>query len=289
MKKIFLIGNQESNPRTSRTTLFILSFIVALVVAPMGAYGIEEASGPPPTPLTGQMGTNTPPVEQPLVPEGVFAVQLVEALKMGQVSDEAQAESMLSGVGVEPKNGWIAGYPVTPPVIGEVEKGVAAAADAGKLSMGKEQAMKAVGDLKATLGLSVTSEAAPSGKPGGPPISDVIYKYTDKDRVIHFTNQYETIPEEYRNQVETIQERVHPPSSGEPVSENMETANNYLPNPNPEVINNYYYSEGPPVVTYYPPQILIITCIPGFLILSGIRGSFAGGFSCCMISIGVYL
>jgi len=252
MKKVFL-GNQESDHKTGRTPLFILSLIVALVVAPMGAYGIEEASGPPPTPLTGPLGANTPPVEQPLVPEGVFAVQLVEALKMGRVSDEAQAESMLSGVGIEPKNGWIAGYPVTPPVIGEVEKGVAAAADAGKLSMGKEQARKAVGDLKAKLGLSVTSEAPPSGRPGGPPISDVIYKYTDKDRVIHFTNQYETIPKEYRNQVETIQERVHPPSSGEPVNENTETANNYLPNPNPEVINDYYYNDGPPVVTYYPP------------------------------------
>ena len=239
--------------KTKRRIFLIVSLVVALVVVPMGVYGQEETSGPPPTPLTDQMSAKTPPVEQPLVPEGVFAVQLAEALKMGRTQDEAQAESMLSGIGIEPKNGWIAGYPVTPPVIGEIEKGVAGAADAGKLSMGKEQAMKAVGDLKAKLGLSVTSEAAPSGNPGGPLIYNVIYKYTDKDRVIHFTNQYETIPTEYRNQVKIIREPVQPPSSGEPANENTETANNYLPNPNPEVINNYYYNDGPPVVTYYAP------------------------------------
>ena len=160
MEKVLLIGNLENDSKTARTSIFILSFVAALVVVPMGVYGIEETSGPPPTPLTDQMSANTPPVGQPLVPEGVFAVQLVEALKMGQAQDEAQAESMLSGIGIEPKNGWIAGYPVTPPVIGEIEKGVAGAADAGKLGMGKEQALKAVGDLKAKLGLSVTLGAA---------------------------------------------------------------------------------------------------------------------------------
>jgi len=68
---------------------------------------------------------------------------------------------MLSAVGIEPKNGWIAGYPVTPPVITEIEKGVAAAADAGKLGMGKDQALKVVGDLKAKLDLNVSTGAVP--------------------------------------------------------------------------------------------------------------------------------
>ena len=121
-----------------------------------------------------------------MIPEGVFAVQLVQALRIGQTQDEAQAESMLSAVGIEPKNGWIAGYPVTPPMIGEIEKGVAGAADAGKLSMGKEQAMKALGDLKVKLGLNVIPQAPPRGKTGGPPLSNVIYKYVDKDGVRSF-------------------------------------------------------------------------------------------------------
>jgi len=259
MKTVFLIGNQESDPKTATAALFILSFITVLVLAPMGAYGTEEANGPPPTIPTGQMAANNPPVEQALVPEGGFAVQLVEALKMGQTQDEAQAESMLSAIGIEPKNGWIAGYPVTPPMIGEIEKGVAGAADAGKLGMGKEQALKAVGELKAKLGLSVTlGPAAPPAtqvSPSGQPASTIAYKYVDKNGVIHFTNQYESIPNEYRAQVELIRETVQPPPSEGVASDYTETQakNNYIPNPSPESINNYYDDYGPPVVTYYAP------------------------------------
>ncbi len=111
-----------------------MSLIAAWVLLPIAAYGQEETSGPPATPLPDSMSVRNPPVEQPLVPEGVFAVQLVEALKVGQTQDEAQAESMLSAVGIEPKNGWIAGYPVTPAVIGEIEKGVGQEAVAKLLS-----------------------------------------------------------------------------------------------------------------------------------------------------------
>ena len=258
MEKVLLIGNLENDSKTAWTSIFILSFVAALAVVPMGAYGIEGTSGPPPTPLTDQMAANTPPVGQPLVPEGIFAVQLVEALKIGQTQDEAQAESLLSAVGIEPKNGWIAGYPVTPPMMGEIEKGVAGAADAGKLGMGKEQALKAIGDLKAKLGLNVTLGAAvPSAiqvAPGGQPASTIIYKYVDKSGVVHFTDQYESIPKEYRDQVEMIRETVQPPSSGEPANENTETqANYYAANPSPEAINDYYSDYGPPVVTYYAP------------------------------------
>ncbi len=228
----------------------------ALVLGPIVVYGQEETtSGPAPTPLAEQMNTSTPPVEQALVPEGVFAVQLVEALKMGRAQDEAQAESMLSGIGIEPKNGWIAGYPVTPPVIAEIEKGVGGAADAGKLGMKKEQALKVVGDLKAKLGLSVTAggvaPSAAQAAPSGQPASTVIYKYTDKQGVIHYTDRYESIPREYWDQVEMIRETVQSQPSGGPVNE--EQVSSYTANPGPEVINNYYYNEGPPVVTYYPP------------------------------------
>ena len=244
--------------KPEKRIFLIVSLVVALVLVPMVSNGKEGISGPPPTPLTGRVGANTPPVGQPLVPEGVFAIQLVEALKIGQTQDEAQAESMLSAIGIEPKNGWIAGYPVTPLMIGEIEKGVTGAAEAGKLSMGKEQAMKAVGDLKAKLGLSVTlGGAAPSAAqavPSGQPASTIIYKYIDKSGSTQFTDRYETIPREYRNQVEMIRETVQPPASGEPANENTGTqANDYAANPSPEVINNYYSDYGPPVVTYYAP------------------------------------
>ncbi len=250
--------------KTEKINFLIMSLVAALVLVPMGVYGQGGTSGPPPTPLTNQMSANTPPVAQPLVPEGVFAIQLVEALKMGGVQDEAQAESMLSGMGIEPQNGWIAGYPVTPPMIEEIEKGVAGAAVAGKLSMGKEQAMKAVGDLKAKLGLKVVpgdapqsaSRVAPESEPARSLVYNVIYKYTDNSGFVHFTDRYETIPTEYRNQVELIRETVQPPPSGEPANENTETqANHYIPNADPEVINNYYNDYGPPVVTYYAPPL----------------------------------
>jgi hypothetical protein len=240
--------------KTERRIFLSMSLVAALVLVPMVSSGEEEISGPPPTPLTNQMSSNNPPVGQPLIPEGVFAVELVEALRIGRTQDEAQAESMLSAVGIEPKNGWIAGYPVTPPIIGEIEKGVAGAADAGKLSMGKEQAMKALGDLKIKLGLNVMSQAPPGGRPGGPPPYNIIYRYTDKGGIVNFTNQYESIPRDYRDQVEVIRETASPQAYGGPSPEGADAQmNDYAANPGPEVINNYYYNEGPPVVTYYAP------------------------------------
>jgi len=46
---------------------------------------------PPPEPTQNSPGAQTPPVGQALVPEGVFAVQLAQALKAGKVQEEAQA------------------------------------------------------------------------------------------------------------------------------------------------------------------------------------------------------
>jgi hypothetical protein len=236
----------------------------SLIFLSVLAYGQEGVQGPPPTPVSEQMSAPTPPVGQPLVPEGALAVQLVEALKIGATQDEAQAESLLSAIGIEPKNGWIAGYPVTPPIIFEIEKGVAAAADAGKLGLRKDQALKAVGDLKVKMGLNVrTGEAPPSSAqtdPGRPPGNTVIYKYIDKSGVVYFTDRYESIPKEYRNQVKMIRETVQPQGSeqssineGTMAGDEEPRGDRYTANPGAEVINNYYDYDGPPVVTYYAP------------------------------------
>ena len=97
----------------------------------------EGGGAPSPTTTTIQPGINSPSVYQAPVPEGVFAEQLAESLKLGPVTDEAKAEALLSGLGIEPKNGWIAEYPVTPDVLGDIENGVSKPSDQGKITLRK--------------------------------------------------------------------------------------------------------------------------------------------------------
>ena len=234
---------------TAKRTMVSILVTAALVLFPVPFYGQGQSGG-----VTNQMSATSPPVAPPLVPEGVFAVQLVEALKIGQAQDEAQAETMLSAIGIEPKNGWIAGYPVTPDIVGEIEKSVAASVDAKTLKMGKDEAQKAVENVSAQLGLNVMP-ASPSAFAQAAPTGNVpIYRYMDDNGVLNYTDRYESIPQEYRDQLQTIGEEASPRPSVEPAGEVVETPiNNYAANPAPEVINNYYYNDGPPVVTYYAP------------------------------------
>jgi len=92
-----------------------------------------------------------PPVQRKLVREGFFAMRLAEALKVGEVKSEAEAESKLASVGVLPKNGWIADYPLTPNVIAELENAIGEAADSGKLAMKRDEAVKVFQDLIAEI------------------------------------------------------------------------------------------------------------------------------------------
>ena len=73
---------------------------------------------------------------------------------------------MLSAKGIEPKSGWIAGYPVTPDILAEIEKSVAAAAEAQNLGTGKDEALKTVDGIVAQLGLRVQPgiPQAPTGE-----------------------------------------------------------------------------------------------------------------------------
>ena len=45
------------------------------------------------------------------------------------------------------------------------------------------------------------------------------YKYVDKNGTVHFTDRYESIPKEYRNQIKTIQERPSPQAPTQPLEE----------------------------------------------------------------------
>jgi hypothetical protein len=124
--------------------LFIALITTGLLLLPVMIYAQSD-----------QTPTGAPPVSQPLVPEGDFALKLATALKLGTPTSEAQAEDMLTSVGIAPQNGWIADYPVTPDIIGELQGAVAAAADAQKLPLGKEEALSAFQNLTAEFGLAV--------------------------------------------------------------------------------------------------------------------------------------
>jgi len=102
-----------------------------------------------------QMKTGPPPIGQPLASEGTFAVNLASALGVATTGDEVAAESQLGDLGIAPRNGWIADYPVTPDIVVELQNAVANAADAGKLSMGKDEALKRLQDVTLGLGLPV--------------------------------------------------------------------------------------------------------------------------------------
>jgi len=118
----------------------------------------------------------TAPIAQPLVREGDFALKLAPALGLGTPTDEAEAESKLNAVGVSPKNGWIADYPVTPDIVGEIQTSVGESADAGTLRIAKDTALMAVQNVVNESNLSVRTEG-PGETPAPNPDTTVINNY----------------------------------------------------------------------------------------------------------------
>jgi hypothetical protein len=107
---------------------------------------------------SGKTATQAPPVAAPLIREGDFAIKLVEALKMGRAESEAEAENMLASIGIAPQNGWIADYPVTPDIIGELEQAIGEAADAKRLPMVKDEALRVFRTAAVELELPIIAE-----------------------------------------------------------------------------------------------------------------------------------
>jgi hypothetical protein len=97
----------------------------------------------------------SPPIEQPLVREGTFAVKLSSALGLGIAENEGDAVNRLASVGIAPRNGWILDYPVTPDIVGELQQAVRDAADAGSISMDRYEALENFADVTAELDLPV--------------------------------------------------------------------------------------------------------------------------------------
>jgi hypothetical protein len=149
LKRLHLVRTGGSMKGLTLGKIKICWVWAILLLAPALLYGQVQ-----------QGRSDLPPIAAPLVREGDLAVGLVSALGMGAVSDEGQAESMLGDIGITPRNGWIAGYPVTPDVLGELRKSVSDAADAGKLGMNRDEALKRLEAIAAGTGVSVASNSA---------------------------------------------------------------------------------------------------------------------------------
>lgn len=96
-----------------------------------------------------------PSVGQTLVREGTFAVELSKAFGLPGDVSEVEAESWLSEKGVLPENGWIADYPVTPDIIGELRTAVGTAGEMGKINMDKAGALSRFDQILAELKLDI--------------------------------------------------------------------------------------------------------------------------------------
>ncbi len=145
-----------------KTFLVALS-IVSLLLVPLAVYTQPVTTVT--VPSSAQNSSAPPPISQPLIREGDFAVKLVSVLKLGTANSGAEAENVLTSADVVPKNGWISDYPVTPVVIGQLQQSIEAAARAGKLPMNPRDATQAFQMLVANEGLPVqVALGSPSGE-----------------------------------------------------------------------------------------------------------------------------
>jgi hypothetical protein len=131
-----------------RTSLIILT--VASLLLFSFATRVAADNGPQESQIY-----DVPPVAQPLVREGDFAIKLAALYGLGVPANETEAEDLLSSVGVIPLNGWISDYPVTPEILGQLQEAVARAASEGRLSMTAEKATQHLYDLASQMNLPV--------------------------------------------------------------------------------------------------------------------------------------
>jgi hypothetical protein len=154
--------------------LFIVAVLVSFLLMPAmaGAQGGRQSAGPP-------------PVKQTLIPEGFFAIKLADALKLGPVKTEAEAETTLTSLGITPRNGWIADYPVTPDVLIELQDTASMAADSGNLAMDRDEATNVVQGVATDLGLPVVTAGDQGGQTGS---TEDYGEYSDPSVVDNYYN-----------------------------------------------------------------------------------------------------
>jgi hypothetical protein len=110
-------------------------------------------------------------------------MKLAAQLDLGNPSDEATAEDILTVAGVVPTNGWISDYPMTPQIIGQLKEAISRSAAEGKLPLNADEAIRGLYSLTAQLNLptpaepgSQTTERFGQG-PATPPNPAVVNNY----------------------------------------------------------------------------------------------------------------
>lgn len=142
--------------------LLTYALAAGLLLSPAAVMSQDYGSPPP-------QAQQAPPVAQPLVREGDFAIKLAAKLDLGLPSDEATAEDMLAKAGVVPKNGWLSDYPVTPEILGQLQAAVARAASEGSLPMTSEEATRGLYSLASEMNLPVPAGWEGAAVPGAAP------------------------------------------------------------------------------------------------------------------------
>ena len=160
----------------------MLSLVLAagLLAFPSATYAADYGSPPPDM-------QQRPPVAQPLVREGDFAIKLATALGLGFPSDEAAAQDLLAKAGIRPADGWISDYPVTPEIIGQLDESLKHSEAEGNLQVPYETAKQGIVDIATELALPVPAEGGThtAEAPSAPPdVND--YYATDSPPVVTF-------------------------------------------------------------------------------------------------------
>jgi hypothetical protein len=136
--------------------LLFISLLLLVIPAIVHAQSAPQPA-PPPTSQTERTKPGPPPIAPPMVREGDFAVKLVSALGLGTAGDEVEAETRLGEAGIMPRNGWIADYPVTPDIVAELQRSVGNAADAKKIEMSRDEALKRLDNVSTDLSMAITT------------------------------------------------------------------------------------------------------------------------------------
>ncbi len=144
-------------------TRLLISLMIMSFILMFGATAVPAEPEPNP-----ELSSAAPP----LLRSGDFALSLAEALGLGVVSDEVEAQSLLAERGIAPRNGWFANYPVTPLVMGELREAVINSSESGRLAVTRNEALTAFDSLALDLGLAVDPSGGPAYAEAPPPSSE---------------------------------------------------------------------------------------------------------------------